>query len=227
MIMVKLLDLEEIIKKRKNPIRLDIKLNDEQKLAKAKILEHDISIITGKAGTGKSLLSAAIAMDMFLNNGYEKIYIIRPHVLEESFGFIKGDVHEKFAPLLAAIHENFKKVYGNNTTKLKKLNEYMETERIELVTLAYMKGRTFTNSVVLVEEAEDLTPKQMKLILTRLGIGSIMLINGDVAQSSVKGTSGLYNLFNAEPNIERMCHVNLVENHRASIVQDILRYFDE
>ena len=218
--------MEEIQKKRKNPVRLDIKLNDEQKLAKAVILQHDISIITGKAGTGKSLLSAAIAMDMFLNNGYEKIYIVRPHVLEEAIGFIPGDINEKFAPLLAAIHENFKKVYGSNTQKLKKLESYIENNDIELVTLAYLKGRTFLNSVILVEEAEDLTPKQMKLILTRLGLNSIMLINGDVAQSSVKGTSGLHNLFNAEPNIPRMCHVNLVENHRASIVQDILKYFE-
>jgi len=214
-------------KKRKNPVRLDIKLNDEQKLAKAEILNHDIAIITGKAGTGKSLLSAAIAMDMFLNNGYEKIYIIRPHVLEESIGFIPGDVNEKFAPLLAAIHDNFKKVYGNNVTKLNKLNEYMEKGDIELVALAYLKGRTFTNSVILVEEAEDLTPKQMKLVLTRMGLGSIMLINGDIAQSSVKGTSGLHNLFIANEHIDRMCHINLIENHRASIVSDILKYFEE
>lgn len=217
----------EEIKKRKNPVRLDIKLNDEQKLAKAEILNHDISIITGQAGTGKSILSAAIAMDMFLNNGFEKIYIIRPHVLEESIGFIPGDTNEKFAPLLAAIHENFKKVYGNNAQKLNKLQSYMENGDIELVTIAYLKGRTFSDSIILVEEAEDVTPKQMKLILTRLGLNSIMIINGDVAQTSVKGSSGMHNLFNAEPNIGRMCHVNLTENHRASIVSDILKYFDE
>jgi len=221
------LEKAKIVQKRKNPVRLDITLNDEQKVAKSIILEHDISIITGKAGTGKSLLSTAVAMDLFLNNGYDKIYIIRPHVLEESIGFIPGDVNDKFAPLLAAIHENFRKVYGNNTAKLVKLKKYMDEEQIELVPLAYTKGRTFTDSIVLVEEAEDLTPKQMKLILTRLGTGSIMLINGDVAQSSVKGTSGLHTLFIAEPNIPRMCHVDLVKNHRASIVQDILKYFDE
>jgi len=127
---------------------------------------------------------------------------------------------------MAALVENFKRVYGSNATKVKKLNEYFEQGLIEHVPVGYMKGRTFTNSIIIIEEAEDVTPKQMKLILTRLGIGSKMLINGDVAQQSVKGSSGLHNLFHAEPNIERMCHVALTTNHRASIVKDILEYFE-
>ena len=213
-------------KKRKNPVRLDVQLNDEQKQAKAKILEHDISIITGPAGTGKSLLSAAIALDQFLNNGYEKIIIARPYVVDESFGYTPGDVGDKFEGLMAALMENFKRVYGNNQSKARKLREYIEEGKIEMVPIGFMKGRTFMNSIIIIEEAEDVTPRQMKLILTRLGLGSKMLINGDVAQTSVKGTSGLHNLFNAEPNIDRMCHVSLTENHRASIVKDILTYFE-
>jgi len=218
--------MEDEKKKRKNPIRLDIQLNEEQKAAKAKILEHDISIITGAAGTGKSLLSAAIAIDQFLNNGYDKIIIARPYVVDESFGFVPGDVKDKFEGLMAALMENFKRVYGSNQPKFRKLKEYIENGQIEMVPIGFMKGRTFMNSMIIIEEAEDVTPKQMKLILTRLGLGSKMLINGDVNQTSVKGTSGLYNLFNAEPNIERMCHVVLTENHRASIVKDILEFFE-
>ena len=221
-------DLEtEIQKKRKNPVRLDISLNDEQKESKRIILEHDISIITGKAGTGKSLLSASIAMDMFLNNGYEKIVIARPYVVDESFGFTPGDVDDKFAGLIAALMENFERIYGSNAAKKAKLRKYIEDKDIEMVPIGYMKGRTFTNSIVVIEEAEDVTPKQMKLILTRLGLGSIMLINGDVLQTSIKGVSGLQRLFEAEPNISRMCHVNLTKNHRASIVEDVLKYFEE
>jgi len=206
---------------------MDISLNDEQKLAKATILSHDISIITGPAGTGKSLLSAAIAMDMFLNNGYDKIVIARPYVVDESFGFTPGGVDEKFEGLIAALMENFERVYGSNASKKAKLRKYIEEKKIEMVPIGFMKGRTFTNSIIIIEEAEDITPKQMKLILTRLGIGSIMLINGDVLQTSIRGTSGLQRLFEAEPNIERMCHVGLTKNHRASIVQDILKYFEE
>ena len=213
-------------KRRKNPVKLDIQLNEEQKEAKALILDHDISIITGPAGTGKSLLSAAIAFDQLLNNGYDKIIITRPYVIDESFGHVPGDVGDKFAGIMAALVENFKRIYGSNLTKLKKLDEYFEHGHIEMVPIGYMKGRTFVNSMIIVEEAEDVTPKQMKLILTRLGIDSKMLINGDVAQQSVKGTSGLFNLFKAEPNIERMCHVSLTTNHRASIVKDILEYFE-
>lgn len=214
------------LKKRKNPIRLDIKLNEEQKEAKALILEHDISIITGPAGTGKSLLSAAIALDQLLNNGYDKIIIARPYVVDESFGFTPGDVTDKFEGLMAALLENFKRVYGSNQTKMRKLREYIEEGKIEMVPIGFMKGRTFVNSIIIIEEAEDVTPRQMKLILTRLGIGSKLLINGDVAQTSVKGQSGMYGLFNAEPNIARMCHVSLITNHRASIVKDVLKYFE-
>lgn len=217
----------ELQKKKKNPVRMDITLNDEQKLAKTIILDHDISIITGKAGTGKSLLSAAIAMDMFLNNGYDKVVIARPYVVDESFGFTPGDVDDKFAGLIAALMENFERVYGSNTAKKAKLKKYIEEKKIEMVPIGYMKGRTFTNSIIIIEEAEDITPKQMKLILTRLGLGSVMLINGDVAQTSIRGVSGLQKLFEAEPNIDRMCHVNLTKNHRASIVDDVLKYFDE
>ena len=213
-------------KKRKNPVKLDIQLNEEQKEAKALILTKDISIITGAAGTGKSLLSAAIAFDQLINNGYDKIIIARPYVIDESFGHVPGDTGDKFAGIMAALVENFKRVYGNNATKLKKLNEYFEEGRIQHVPIGYMKGRTFTKSIVIIEEAEDVTPRQMKLILTRLGIGSKMLINGDVVQQSVKGVSGLYNLFKAEPHIDRMCHVALTVNHRASIVEDILEYFE-
>lgn len=213
-------------KKRKNPVRLDIQLNDEQKLAKSTILDHDISIITGLAGTGKSLLSAAIALDQLLNNGYDKIIIARPYVVDESFGFTPGDVKDKFEGLMAALMENFKRVYGSNQTKMRKLRDYIEDGKIEMVPIGFMKGRTFVNSIIIIEEAEDVTPKQMKLILTRLGLNSKMLINGDVNQTSVKGVSGMYNLFNAEPNIERMCHVSLETNHRASIVKDVLQYFE-
>jgi len=105
--------------------KYDIELNEQFKKALQVMEETSKNVfITGKAGTGKSLLSVAVAMDLFLNNGYEKIYIIRPHVLEEAIGFIPGDVGDKFAPLLAAIRENFKKVYGGNESKNKKLNEY-------------------------------------------------------------------------------------------------------
>jgi len=214
-------------KKRKNPIGLDVQLNDEQKESKAEIMQKDISIVTGKAGTGKSLLCAHTAMDLFLNHGYVKIIIARPYVIDEDWGHVPGDVNEKFAGIMAAIYENFKRVYGRTADKKKKLEKYFEDNDIELIPIGYMKGRTFMDSVILIEEAEDVTPKQMKLILTRLGKGSKILINGDLAQTSVKGKSGLENLFRAEPNIERMCHVSLETNHRASVVKDVLKYFEE
>ena len=214
-------------KERKNKITLDIHLNEEQKEAKGDLLIHDVSIVTGKAGTGKSLLCAHTAMDLFLNHGYTKIIIARPYVIDEDWGHVPGDVKEKFAGIMAAIYENFQRVYGKTADKKKKLEKYFDDGDIQLVPIGYMKGRTFMDSVILIEESEDVTPPQMKLILTRLGKGSKILINGDLAQTSVKGRSGLENLFRAEPNIERMCHVSLETNHRASIVKDILKYFEE
>ena len=221
------MDQEVFRKKRKNPVGLDVNLNEEQKEAKNIILQHDVSIVTGKAGTGKSLLTVAIAMDLFLNHGYKQIILARPYVIDEDFGFIPGDVKEKFAGIMAPVMANFKKVYGSNTAKKGKLEKYIEEEDIILIPIGHMKGATYMDSIILIEEAEDVTPKQMKLVLTRLGKGSKILINGDLAQTSVKGKSGLENLFRAEPNIERMCHVSLETNHRSNIVGDILLYFEE
>jgi len=221
------MEQSEYRKVKKNKTKLSVTLNEEQKEGKTRIFDHDVVIVTGKAGTGKSLLCAHAAMDLFINHGYNQIIIARPYVIDEDWGHVPGDVKEKFAGIMAAIYENFQRVYGGTADKKNKLIKYMDEGQIQLVPIGYMKGRTFMDSIIIIEEAEDVTPKQMKLILTRLGKGSKILINGDPAQQSVKGDSGLENLFRAEPNIERMCHVSLSTNHRASIVKDILKFFEE
>jgi phosphate starvation-inducible PhoH-like protein len=222
--------MEEFNKKRKNPVAFDVHLNDEQKETKRQILNKDISIITGKAGTGKTLVSCNIALDLLINtygkDSYEKIVILRPAVTAgEEIGFLKGGKDEKMEPFMRPIVDNFKRLM-RSPAKAKNLQKMIEDGIIEIIPIAFSKGITYTNTIVLVDEAEDITPKQMKLILTRLGIGSKMIITGDIGQQDLKGESGLKPLLIASNHIERMVHCKLEQNHRALIVTDILEYYD-
>jgi phosphate starvation-inducible PhoH-like protein len=222
--------MEEFSKKRKNPTSFDIHLNEEQKEVKRQIMEKDISVILGKAGTGKTLTACDIALDLLINtygkDSYEKIVILRPVVTaEEEIGFLKGGKDEKMEPFMRPIMDNFRRLM-RTPSRAKNLQKLVDENTIEIIPIAFSKGITYTNTIVLVDEAEDITPKQMKLILTRLGIGSKMIITGDINQQDLKGRSGLEPLLIASEHIERMIVCKLENNHRAPIVTDVLKYYD-
>ena len=166
----------------KGSIKFSISLSEEQKSAKTAMLHHPYNFIVGKAGSGKTMLACQVALDMFFKRMINKIIITRPTVSTEDNGFLPGDEKEKMEPWLVPIRSNMRKVYNKPA-----ILEKMEVdESIELVSLAHFRGRTFENSVVIVDEFQNLTRSQLGMALGRLGKGSTMIFCGDNQQIDLK-----------------------------------------
>jgi len=174
---------EVFVQKRrpKNPIKFNVQLNDEQKLAKALILESPITVIKGMAGSGKTLVASQVALDMLFTKRVEKIVITRPTVSKEDIGFLPGDLQAKMDPWLAPVYHNLNMLYGEE-----KIKKELEAGRIEIVPFAFMRGRTFVDSFIIVDEAQNVTHSQMETVIGRLGKNSKMVICGDMAQIDLK-----------------------------------------
>jgi len=210
-------------RKPKNPIKFNIQLNDEQKKAKAIILNSPITVLKGGAGSGKTLLAAQAALDLLFSREVDKIIITRPTVAKEDIGFLPGDIREKMDPWLAPIYHNLYMLYNKA-----KVDKEIEKGTIEIVPFAFIRGRTFVDSFVIVDEAQNVTHTQMQAVISRLGINSKMVICGDVAQIDLKDkrTSGFSFLNRLEENVEGFRTFTLVENHRHEIVSPILSVYD-
>jgi phosphate starvation-inducible protein PhoH and related proteins len=142
------------------------------------IQKHDIVFGVGPAGTGKTYLAVVMAVSALKGGQVKKIVLTRPAVeAGESLGFLPGDLQEKVDPYLRPLYDALHDVLGMET-----VNRYMERGTIEVAPLAYMRGRTLDDSFVILDEAQNTTPEQMKMFLTRLGFGSKMVITGDVTQ---------------------------------------------
>ena len=163
-------------------VKFSITLSEEQKSAKQAMLHHPYNFIVGKAGSGKTLLACQVALDMFFKRMINKIIITRPTVSTEDNGFLPGSEKEKMEPWLVPIRSNMRKVY-NKPLILEKMEK---DESIELVSLAHFRGRTFENSVVIVDEFQNLTRSQLRMALGRLGKGSTMIFCGDNQQIDLK-----------------------------------------
>jgi phosphate starvation-inducible PhoH-like protein len=166
----------------KGSIKFSITLSEEQKAAKQAMLHHPYNFIVGKAGSGKTLLACQTALDMFFKRMINKIIITRPTVSTEDNGFLPGSEKEKMEPWLVPIRSNMRKVY-NKPLILEKMEK---EESIELVSLAHFRGRTFENSVVIIDEFQNLTRSQLRMALGRLGKGSTMIFCGDNQQIDLK-----------------------------------------
>ena len=195
-------------------------MSDEQKRAKEHIIEHAYSFVVGKAGSGKTLLAVQIALDMHFKRQYNKIVITRPTVATEDNGFLPGSEKEKMEPWLVPIVSNMKKVYN----KEDKIQKMMDMGDIELVSLSHFRGRTFDNSVVIVDEFQNLTKAQLNMCLGRLGKDSIMIFCGDYQQIDLRDEN--YSAINEVAKIkdsEYVFKVVLEDNHRHPAVDDVLR----
>jgi len=206
----------------KNPIKFNVQLNDEQKQAKALILESPITVIRGMAGSGKTLVATQVALDMLFTKQVEKIIITRPTVSKEEIGFLPGDLQAKMDPWLAPIYHNLYMLY--NEEKVKK---ELEVGNIEIVPFAFMRGRTFTDSFIIVDEAQNVTHNQMETVIGRLGRGSKMAICGDMAQIDLKDKreTGFSFLSRLEEQVKGFRTINLEHNHRHDIVAPILTVY--
>ena len=211
-------------RKAKNPITFELKLNEEQKLAKEVILTNTITLLAGKAGSGKTLLACQVALDGLFRRHYEKIIITRPTVSKEEIGFLPGDLHAKMDPWVQPIYQNMYSLYGKD-----KVQPYIESGAIEIVPVSFMRGRTFVDSCVIVDEAQNVTNDQMEMIVTRVGLRSKMIICGDDGQVDLKGRgeSGFRFLYNQAFKIKKLSSITLLQNHRDPIVDDLLIVYEE
>jgi energy-coupling factor transporter ATP-binding protein EcfA2 len=132
----------------KNPIKFKISLNEEQKAAKELILQNTITLLAGKAGSGKTLLACQVALDGLFRKQYEKIIITRPTVSKEEIGFLPGDLHQKMDPWVQPIYQNMYILYGKD-----KIEPYIQGGQIEIVPLSFMRGRTFVNACLIEGES--------------------------------------------------------------------------
>ena len=208
----------------KNKIQFQLTLNEEQKLVKSKALLDTISVFLGKAGSGKTLLATQIALEYLFYREVDRIIITRPTVSNEDLGFLPGNIKEKMDPWLAPIHANMFML--SNKEKIEKL---IAEDKIEIAPISFLRGRTFVNACVIVDESQNVTKSQMEMILSRLGINSKMMLTGDISQIDLKNKkeSGLPYLYDMRDKINGLGIYELKTNHRHPIVDDILKYFDE
>jgi phosphate starvation-inducible PhoH-like protein len=209
-------------KRPKRPIRFNVTLNEEQKQAKKLIIENPVTVLKGMAGSGKTLVATQVALDLLFTKQIDKVIITRPTVSKEAIGFLPGDIREKMDPWLAPIYHNLYMLYNKE-----KIDKEMEEERIEIVPFAFMRGRTFVNSFVIVDEAQNVTHNQMETILGRLGKSSKMVICGDLAQIDLKDKreTGFSFLARLEESVPGFVTHSLAQNHRHEIVAPILEVY--
>ena len=204
----------------KNEIKYQITLNEEQKEAKRLIIENQIVIITGRAGCGKSLVSAQTALDFMFKKQFDKILVTRAAVeVGHSLGFLPGSLNEKFNPYLEAFQENLVKCYDKV-----RIEELIKDNKIEALPVQFIRGKTI-DDVLVVEEAQNLTKAEMLAILTRLGKNGRIIINGDNEQKDIRDPfNGLSYVIELSKKIAEIKWVKLKHNHRSDLVGKILEH---
>lgn len=207
----------------KGEIKYNVELNEEQKEAKRLIRENQIVVITGRAGCGKSLVSAQVALDFVFKKEYEGIYVTRAAVeVGHSLGFLPGSLNEKFDPYLEAFQENLIKCYSKE-----KVEQLILEKKVQALPVQFIRGKT-VDDVLIVEEAQNLTKAEMLAILTRLGKNGRIIVNGDNEQIDIKNKTGEMNglsyVIELSKKIEEIKWIKLKENHRSDLVGRILDY---
>lgn len=210
--------MKEPNRERKNDIKYNVTLNEEQKLAKQLIVNNQIVIVTGRAGSGKSLICAQTALDFLMKKQCDHVYVTRAAVeVGNSLGFLPGDLEEKFNPYLEAFRENLEKCYDRL-----KISELIKDKKIMAYPVQFIRGKTI-DDILVVEEAQNLTRHEMLAILTRLGKTGKIIINGDLEQQDIReGFNGLAYAIELSKKIEGIEWVKLKHNHRSDLVGKIL-----
>lgn len=184
---------------RKNAFESDLIPRNQVQQDYFDILRNDavpIVFAVGSAGTGKTLISCHYAISQLLDEKYDKVIITRPAVsVDEELGFLPGDVQKKMKPWLQPLYDNFQKYVDHA-----ELKQLMKDEVIEICPLAFMRGRTFDNAVIIADEMQNSTSNQMKMLLTRIGENSKLLVNGDMSQSDNPTRNGLHDFISRYRN---------------------------
>ncbi len=193
----------------------------------ASIRDHDLVFCIGPAGTGKTYLAVAMAVQALKQEIIRKIVLVRPAVeAGESLGFLPGDLQAKINPYLRPLLDALREMMDYDQIK-----RYTEQDLIEMIPLAYMRGRTLNDAFVILDEAQNTTVAQMKMFLTRMGLGTKMVVSGDTTQVDLPShaRSGLMDAVHRLQGIKGFCQVTLdnadIVRHR--LVQDIVRAYEE
>jgi phosphate starvation-inducible PhoH-like protein len=188
---------------------------------------HDLTFCIGPAGTGKTFLAAVLAVSALLANQYERLILTRPAVeAGERLGFLPGDLQQKVNPYLRPLYDALYEFI-----EPEKIAGLMERGVIEVAPLAYMRGRTLNNSFVILDEAQNTTPAQMKMAITRLGFRSRMVVTGDITQTDLPTNqpSGLDVALKILQNVEGIafCHLSKADVVRHPLVQRIVAAYEQ
>jgi phosphate starvation-inducible PhoH-like protein len=191
------------------------------------IRDHDITFAVGPAGTGKTYLAVAVAVEALKQQKIRKIVLVRPAVeAGESLGFLPGDIHAKINPYLRPLLDALQEMVDYDQMK-----HYMEQDVIEVVPLAYMRGRTLNEAFIILDEGQNTTVSQMKMFLTRMGLGSKIVISGDVTQIDLPrpSASGLVDALSRLRDIPGIGVVQLNKSDivRHKLVQEIVRAYED
>jgi phosphate starvation-inducible PhoH-like protein len=189
--------------------------------------DNDLIMCIGPAGTGKTYLAVGMAVNMLRQSAVKRILLVRPAVeAGERLGFLPGDIAAKVNPYLRPLFDSL-----NDMLEPDQVKRYMENDIIEIVPLAYMRGRTLNHAVIILDEGQNTTIPQMKMFLTRMGNGSKIIVTGDVTQVDLprQMRSGLLDAVNRLKDIERIAIVYLSEQDivRHPLVQEIVRAYEE
>jgi phosphate starvation-inducible protein PhoH len=201
-----------------------LQLNEEQKEAKRLIVENQIVVITGRAGSGKSLVCAQAALDFLKKKQIGCIYNTRAAIeVGRSLGFLPGDINGKFDPYMEALVENLVKCCSDKN----EVPKMIEDGKVKALPVQFIRGKT-VDDILIVEEAQNLTKGEMLAILTRLGKSGKIVINGDNEQTDINSKTGEINglsyVIELSKKIEEIKWIKLKENHRSDLVGKILEY---
>lgn len=221
--------LNKFLPKKKNRVLIYPKnLNQESYLLKLQDLNKMILFAIGPAGTGKTMLACQYAVKMLQEGEIDKIVITRPAVsVDEQHGFLPGTLQEKMEPWTKPIFDVFEEYFYS-----KEIETMVKEGVIEISPLAYMRGRTFKNSFIIADEMQNATPSQMKMLLTRLGQGSQMVVTGDLQQADRPSSNGLleflsmYNNFKSHRYVD-ICQFDIGDIERHEAVKEVLAIYGE
>lgn len=226
---VNIIDFQPYMPAKRRQVTLSPR-NKNQKDYLKKLQEDTNSIVfaIGPAGTGKTMLAVQYGIKLFQEGKIEKIVVTRPAVsVDEDLGFLPGTLEEKMAPWTRPIFDVFSEYYQKRD-----ITRYLEEGVIEISPLAYMRGRTFKNAYIVADEMQNATISQMKMLLTRIGEGSKMVVTGDLAQADRLNDNGLIDfctLLSEKPNLS---HIDIaeftsmdIERHEA--VKEVLEIYGE
>lgn len=220
------IDREDVLLYGSKGFLIKPKTPNQKRLVEA-VRKNDIVFAIGPAGTGKTYISVALAVKALKNKEIKRIIITRPAVeAGENLGFLPGDLKEKIDPYLRPIYDAL-----GDMIQYEKLKFYRESGVIEIAPLAYMRGRTLDDAFILLDEAQNTTPMQMKMFLTRLGPNSKLIINGDRSQIDLPRNqrSGLIEAVNILKDIKNLSIIYLDEKDvvRHKIVKEIIKAYEQ